>query len=171
MRCVLARCPLQGYTVFIVDEPCFAGRDADGELQVRQLHFPTFYAETGRFTTTGSGQTRGNWFKTTGFSQANATTWPSGFKAFGDYLAERGMELGIYTDAGEYTCQGCPASAGHEAQDMATFIGWGCGNAFCLWRHFRIEKTTTCQRQARDESQEKSKQKGRLFPLPQGVVR
>ena len=78
------------------------------------------------------------------------------------------MELGIYTDAGEYTCQGCPASAGHEAQDMATFIGWGCGNAFCLWRHFRIEKTTTCQR---DESQEKSKQKGRLFPLPQGVVR
>ena len=35
------------------------------------------------------------------------------------------MELGIYTDAGPYTCQGCPASAGHEAQDMATFISWG----------------------------------------------
>jgi hypothetical protein len=35
------------------------------------------------------------------------------------------MELGIYTDAGPYTCQGCPASAGHEAQDMATFVSWG----------------------------------------------
>lgn len=78
-----------GYTVFVVDEPCFAGRDASGELQ------------------------------------ANSTTWPSGFAAFGKYLKDRGMELGIYTDAGKYTCQGCPASAGHEAQDMATFIGWG----------------------------------------------
>lgn len=53
-----------GYTVFIVDEPCFAGRDAGGSLM------------------------------------ANSTTWPSGFKAFASYLEERGMELGIYTDAG-----------------------------------------------------------------------
>ena len=50
--------------MFVVDEPCFAGRDAHGELM------------------------------------ANTTTWPSGFKAFGDYLKGRGMELGIYTDAG-----------------------------------------------------------------------
>jgi alpha-galactosidase len=78
-----------GYNVFIVDEPCFAGRDASGELI------------------------------------ANSTTWPSGFAAFGKYLADRGMQLGIYTDAGPYTCQGCPASAGHEEQDMATFISWG----------------------------------------------
>lgn len=33
------------------------------------------------------------------------------------------MQLGIYTDAGPYTCQG--SSAGHEEQDMETFIGWG----------------------------------------------
>ena len=89
-RCVrLTPVSLQGYTVFVVDEPCFAGRDSNGELQ------------------------------------PNSTTWPHGFKAFGDFLSERGMQLGIYTDAGPYTCQGCPASAGHEAQDMATFIGWG----------------------------------------------
>ena len=80
---------MQGYTVFVVDEPCFAGRDSKGELQ------------------------------------PNSTTWPHGFKAFGQFLFERGMELGIYTDAGPRTCQGCPASAGHEAQDMATFISWG----------------------------------------------
>ena len=34
------------------------------------------------------------------------------------------MELGIYTDAGEYTCQQYPGSAGHEEQDIATFISW-----------------------------------------------
>jgi alpha-galactosidase len=78
-----------GYNVFVVDEPCFAGRDASGILL------------------------------------ANKTTWPSGFAAFGKYLADRGMQLGIYTDAGPYTCQGCPASAGHEELDMATFISWG----------------------------------------------
>jgi|EP01047_Picozoa_sp_COSAG01_P023516 alpha-galactosidase len=79
----------KGYNVFIVDEPCFAGRNAVGELQ------------------------------------PNTTTWPSGFKAFGDYLRARGISLGIYTDAGPYTCQGCPGSAGHEAQDIATFASWG----------------------------------------------
>ena len=35
------------------------------------------------------------------------------------------MQLGIYTDAGPYTCQGCPASFGHEEQDVATFASWG----------------------------------------------
>ena len=54
----------KGYTTFIVDEPCFAGRDANGSLV------------------------------------ANSTQWPSGFASFGKYLAERGMQLGIYTDAG-----------------------------------------------------------------------
>ena len=89
LHCALGPGVMQGYTVFVVDEPCFAGRDSKGELQ------------------------------------PNSTTWPHGFKAFGEFLSERGMELGIYTDAGPRTCQGCPASAGHEAQDMATFIGWG----------------------------------------------
>jgi alpha-galactosidase len=79
----------KGYNVFVVDEPCFAGRDNTGELV------------------------------------ANSTTWPSGFAAFGKYLKDRGMQLGIYTDAGPHTCAGCPASAGHEEQDMATFISWG----------------------------------------------
>lgn len=78
----------KGYNVFVVDEPCFAGRDAAGNLV------------------------------------PNATRWPNGFKAFGEYLTARGMLFGIYTDAGPYTCQGCPGSAGHEMQDMATFLSW-----------------------------------------------
>lgn len=77
-----------GYNVFIVDEPCFAGRNSAGELQ------------------------------------PNATRWPHGFGEFAEYLSERGMRLGIYTDAGEFTCQGCVGSKGHEEQDMETFISW-----------------------------------------------
>ena len=29
--------------------------------------------------------------------------WPSGMKAFGDWLHQRGMKLGIYTDIGTLT--------------------------------------------------------------------
>lgn len=79
-----------GYTVFIVDEPCFAGRD-----------------------------------NATGALVPNSTTWPNGFKPFAAYLKSKGMELGIYTDAGPFTCQGCPASAGNEALDVQTFLDWG----------------------------------------------
>ena len=79
-----------GYTYFIVDEPCFVGRD-----------------------------------NLTGRLLPNSTTWPNGFDSFAKYLRDRGMKLGIYTDAGPYTCQGCPASAGHEALDVKTFVDWG----------------------------------------------
>eukprot|EP01060_Flectonema_neradi_P008188 TRINITY_DN15853_c0_g1_i1.p1 TRINITY_DN15853_c0_g1~~TRINITY_DN15853_c0_g1_i1.p1 ORF type:complete len:525 (+),score=100.36 TRINITY_DN15853_c0_g1_i1:57-1631(+) len=78
-----------GYRVFIVDEPCFIGRDSTGQLV------------------------------------QNSTTWPNGLKAFSTYLKDRNMTLGIYTDAGDKTCQGCPGSQGHEKQDMATFKSWG----------------------------------------------
>ena len=78
-----------GYTVFIVDEPCFTGRDASGALL------------------------------------QNTTTWPNGLAKFAAFLKTQGMSLGIYTDAGPLTCQQCPASEGHEAQDMATFKEWG----------------------------------------------
>eukprot|EP01062_Namystynia_karyoxenos_P069488 TRINITY_DN64975_c0_g1_i1.p1 TRINITY_DN64975_c0_g1~~TRINITY_DN64975_c0_g1_i1.p1 ORF type:complete len:577 (+),score=173.34 TRINITY_DN64975_c0_g1_i1:79-1731(+) len=80
-----------GYTVFVVDEPCFTGRDAAGELV------------------------------------QNATAWPRGLGWFSGYLARRNMTLGIYTDAGRLTCQQCPGSEGHEAQDMRTFRKWGAG--------------------------------------------
>lgn len=37
----------------------------------------------------------------------------------------RGLKFGIYTSAGPTTCQGRPGSAGHYAQDAATFASWG----------------------------------------------
>ena len=38
--------------------------------------------------------------------------WPSGMKAFGDWLHQRGMKLGIYTDIGTLTCGQCVGSPG-----------------------------------------------------------
>jgi alpha-galactosidase len=51
-----------------------------------------------------------------GVLQPNATKFPSGMKALGDYIHARGLKFGIYSDAGNTTCEGYPASWGHEQQ-------------------------------------------------------
>lgn len=52
--------------------------------------------------------------------------FPSGTLApLAAYVGQRGLALGAYTDRGEETCEGRPGSAGHEAQDAATFARWG----------------------------------------------
>jgi alpha-galactosidase len=52
-------------------------------------------------------------------------TFPSGMKAIGDHIHERGLKYGIYSDAGYQTCAGNPGSLGYEAVDAATFAEWG----------------------------------------------
>lgn len=37
-------------------------------------------------------------------------------KALGDYLHDRGLKYGIYSDAGTMTCAGMQGSLGHEEQ-------------------------------------------------------
>lgn len=83
-----------GYNFFLVQEPCFGGRDnATGEL-----------LESGDF----------------------ARRWPKGMAAFGRFLNERGMRLGIYTSATLSTCGGCVGTGAEYAkQDLATFARWG----------------------------------------------
>jgi alpha-galactosidase len=56
---------------------------------------------------------------------ADPGRFPSGIEALADYVHERGLKLGIYTDAGLYTCQGRPGSYGHEQQDANTYAAWG----------------------------------------------
>ena len=36
-----------------------------------------------------------------------------------------GLKIGIYSDAGDWTCQGYPASLGYEKIDAQTFADWG----------------------------------------------
>lgn len=50
--------------------------------------------------------------------------FPSGIKALADYLHEKGMKLGIYSDAAQLTCAGYTASLGFEEQDAKTFAEW-----------------------------------------------
>ena len=45
--------------------------------------------------------------------------------ALSDYVHDSGMKLGIYTDRGELTCAGRPASRGYENVDALTFARWG----------------------------------------------
>jgi len=57
--------------------------------------------------------------------QAHPEKFPSGMKAIGDYLHERGFKFGIYGCAGRKTCGGYPGSWGHEFQDARKFAEWG----------------------------------------------
>ena len=57
--------------------------------------------------------------------QPDPVRFPSGMKALGDYLHERGLKFGIYSDAGSMTCAGRPGSQGFEYQDAAQYARWG----------------------------------------------
>jgi alpha-galactosidase len=56
---------------------------------------------------------------------ADVKHFPSGIKALADYIHSQGLKFGIYSDAGEKTCAGRPASRGHEFQDANQYAAWG----------------------------------------------
>lgn len=60
-----------------------------------------------------------------GFITADAGRFPSGIAALADYIHQRGLKLGIYSDAGRKTCGGRPGSFGHEYQDALQYARWG----------------------------------------------
>ena len=51
--------------------------------------------------------------------------FPHGMKAVADYVHSLGLKFGIYSDAGDYTCQMRPGSRGHEYQDALQYARWG----------------------------------------------
>jgi len=53
------------------------------------------------------------------------TAFPNGMKVVADYVHSKGLKFGIYTDRGDKTCAGRPASGGHETIDAQTFADWG----------------------------------------------
>ncbi len=60
-----------------------------------------------------------------GFIQVDATKFPHGMKYVADYIHEKGLKLGIYSDAGTQTCGSMPGSLGHEYQDALQYARWG----------------------------------------------
>ena len=70
--------------------------------------------------------------------------FPNGMKAVADYVHSKGLKFGIYTDRGEKTCAGRPASLGHETLDAQTFADWGVDYLkvfpkLCLLSSFQLE--------------------------------
>lgn len=67
---------------------------------------------------------------------ADPNKFPSGMKAFGDYVHDLGFKFGIYSSAGYTTCAGYPASYTKEDIDAQLFANFGvdylkydyCGN-------------------------------------------
>jgi len=55
---------------------------------------------------------------------ADPVKFPSGIKALAKYMHDRGLKLGIYSDAAQLTCAGYTASLGFEEQDAKTFASW-----------------------------------------------
>ncbi|CAL5322794.1 unnamed protein product [Camellia sinensis] len=55
----------------------------------------------------------------------DSESFPSGIKSLADYVHEKGLKLGIYSDAGMYTCQVRPGSIYHENDDAELFASWG----------------------------------------------
>ena len=60
-----------------------------------------------------------------GHIQPDAKKFPSGMKALGDYMQSLGLRLGIYSDAGNVTCEMRPGSYGYEREDAADYAEWG----------------------------------------------
>lgn len=60
-----------------------------------------------------------------GHIQPDAKKFPSGMKALGDYVHSLGLRLGIYSDAGNVTCEMRPGSYGYEREDAADYAEWG----------------------------------------------
>jgi alpha-galactosidase len=56
---------------------------------------------------------------------ADPMSFPNGIKALADYVHNKGLKLGIYTDAGTLTCEKRPGSLNHELQDARTYASWG----------------------------------------------
>eukprot|EP01100_Stratorugosa_tubuloviscum_P003332 TRINITY_DN1801_c1_g1_i3.p1 TRINITY_DN1801_c1_g1~~TRINITY_DN1801_c1_g1_i3.p1 ORF type:complete len:353 (-),score=165.89 TRINITY_DN1801_c1_g1_i3:106-1164(-) len=55
---------------------------------------------------------------------ADSQNFPSGIAALADYIHSRGLLFGLYSDAGEKTCQGRPGSLGYEQIDAQTYASW-----------------------------------------------
>ena len=55
---------------------------------------------------------------------ADPDKFPSGIKKLADYAHEKGLLIGLYSDAGNKTCAGRPGSLGYEQRDADTYANW-----------------------------------------------
>ena len=63
---------------------------------------------------------------TTGALLASAVKFPSGIPSLVEYVHDKHLHFGIYTDVGHQTCAKCPGTWGYEKLDADTFANWKC---------------------------------------------
>jgi alpha-galactosidase len=61
----------------------------------------------------------------TGKIVADPAKFPSGIAALADFMHQKGLKFGLYSDAGSMTCQKRPGSLGFEQIDANTYAEWG----------------------------------------------
>eukprot|EP01112_Ceratiomyxa_fruticulosa_P000547 TRINITY_DN10497_c0_g1_i1.p1 TRINITY_DN10497_c0_g1~~TRINITY_DN10497_c0_g1_i1.p1 ORF type:complete len:356 (-),score=53.73 TRINITY_DN10497_c0_g1_i1:703-1695(-) len=59
-----------------------------------------------------------------GYVQADPTTFPRGIAYLANYVHSLGLLFGIYSDSGTETCAGRPGSLGYETQDATSYADW-----------------------------------------------
>jgi alpha-galactosidase len=85
-----------------------------------------------------------------GTIQADPQRFPSGIKALADYVHSRGLKFGLYSAAGDRTCQGRPGGRGHEAQDARTYAAWGVDYLKYDWCSFEKMDAPAAYKTMRD---------------------
>ncbi len=72
--------------------------------------------------------------------------FPSGFKALGDYIHEKGLKFGMYNDVGTNLCAGAAVgTCGFEDVDAKSYAEWGVDflkvdNCYYLWDNATFSK-------------------------------
>ena len=59
-----------------------------------------------------------------GFIQPDPVRFPSGMRALANYVHDRGLKFGLYSDAGAMTCAKRPGSHGFEEKDARQYASW-----------------------------------------------
>jgi len=86
----------------------------------------------------------------TGSIVADPERFPSGMKALADYVHAKGLQFGLYSDAGMQTCEGRPGSRGHEFQDARTYAAWGVDYLKYDWCHHGTQNAEASYRLMRE---------------------
>ena len=79
-------------------------------------------------------------------------------KALADYVHSLGLKIGLYSSPGPMTCQKFEGSLGHEAQDAATWCGWGFDFIkydYCTYTRVFLSETKAVGREATEEDHAK----------------
>lgn len=59
-----------------------------------------------------------------GTIRADPQKFPSGIPALADHIHQLGLKFGLYSDSGQYTCQGRPGGMNYEKIDANTYAKW-----------------------------------------------